>query len=171
VPERRQQVSPPAARRAKDQNVLGSFEKLAVEQGCKLPFYVALESPALEIIECFLAWQPRGGKCANNANLAGQTEALLDKDFHPYITIKLGYTTSVRRQITDSKGRSIAGVKVYGLGYENESVITKKDGHFKLPAHRAVGWLVVVAAKKNGREVAKQRHDVGDKPLKLVLQL
>ena len=106
------------------------------------------------------------------AFLEGRADLRLDEDFNPTITIKLVHDTSaeVRGQVTDEKGRAVAGARVFVTGYESEAIITKEGGSFKLPAHAAVNQLVEVVAEKPGIGVGRLHHPAGDTPLRLELQ-
>jgi phosphoribosylformylglycinamidine (FGAM) synthase PurS component len=104
------------------------------------------------------------------AFLKGQADLTLDKNFNPAVMIKLARDTSanVLGQVTDARGRAVAGALVFVVGYESEAIRTKEDGNFKLPAHAAVNQLVEVVAEKDGR-VGRLHHPAGDTPVPLKL--
>lgn len=123
------------------------------------------------------ASKPQDGKITlvaeqKDAYLKGETELKLDKDFNPTVIIKLAYDPSakVRGQVTDTKGRAVAGARVFVFSYGTEAVITKEDGNFELPAHKAVGQETQVVAEKVGVGNARLWHPAGDTPVQLVLQ-
>src|SRR5262245_16614639 len=107
----------------------------------------------------------------STAFLEGRADLRLDEDFNPTVTIKLVHDTSaeVGGQVTDTKGRTIAGARVFVTGYESEAMITKEGGAFKLPAHAAVNQFVEVVAEKPGVGVGRRNHLAGDTQLRLVL--
>jgi hypothetical protein len=106
------------------------------------------------------------------AYLEGETELTLDKDFNPTVTVNLIADTSanVLGQVTDARGRAVAGARVFVTGYESEGIITKEGGNFKLPAHKAMNQDVLVVAEKDGVGVARLWHPAGDTPVRLILQ-
>jgi hypothetical protein len=123
------------------------------------------------------AIKPQDGKVTlvaeqKDAYLKGQTELTLDKDFNPTVIIRLARDTSatVHGQVTDSKGRAVAGAQVFIPGHESEKVITKEGGNFALPAHAAVDQPVQVVAEKAGVGNARLWHPAGNTPVQLVLQ-
>ncbi|HEV8483343.1 MAG TPA: DUF4062 domain-containing protein [Blastocatellia bacterium] len=127
--------------------------------------------------DIFAASKPQDGKLTiyaqqENAFLAGQADQILGDDLNPTVTIKLVHDTSanVRGRVTDIKGRSVAGARVSVEGYGEEAVITKEDGNFVLPAHKAVNQQVLVVAEKAGAGKAQLWHPAGDMPVRLVLQ-
>lgn len=107
-----------------------------------------------------------------NAYLKGQAELILREDFNPAIAVNLVHDPSakVRGQVMDSRGRAVAGARVFVTGYEAEAVITSLGGNFELPAHAAENQQVLVVAEKAGAGVARLWHPAGDTPLQLVLQ-
>ena len=122
------------------------------------------------------ATKPLDGKVTfyakwETAFLEGRADLRLDEDFNPTITIKLVHDTSaeVRGQVTDEKGRAVSGASVFVVGYKSEAIITKEGGDFKLPAHAAVGQLVLVVAEKPGVGLGRLNLPAGDTPSQLVL--
>jgi hypothetical protein len=105
-------------------------------------------------------------------SLTGQTDIVLGSDYNPAVTMRLKHDDSakVRGQVVDSKDRSIAGAKVFVVGYEANVVITKEGGNFELPAHAAVGQMVSLHAEKSGYDAVTQSHPAGNHPAKLVLE-
>jgi hypothetical protein len=122
------------------------------------------------------ATKPLNGKLTIYAShpdafLTGRADLTLDKDLNPTVTIKLSRDTSakVRGQVTDTRGRAVAGARVFVVGYESEEVITKEGGNFELPAHAAENQPIEVVAEKRGVGVARLNHPAGDTPVRLIL--
>jgi len=122
------------------------------------------------------AAKPKNGKLQffathDNAFLKGQADLTLGDDFNPAITIRLVHDTSakIRGRVTDDRGRSVAGARVFVEGYGDEAVVTKEDGNFVLPAHKAQNQQVLIVAEKAGLGVARLWHPAGDTPVQLVL--
>ena len=123
------------------------------------------------------ASKPQDGKLTifatqENAFLKGQAELILREDFNPTITVNLirDASAKVRGQVMDSRGRAVAGARVFVTGYEGEAVVTSLGGNFELPAHAAENQQVLVVAEKAGAGVVRLWHPAGDTPLQLVLQ-
>lgn len=123
------------------------------------------------------ASKPRDGKLTvfaqqESAYLDGRAELTLSDDLNPTVTIKMTNDASakVRGQVTDTKGRAVAGARVFVVGYGSEAVITKEDGNFELPAHKAVNQQVQVVAEKAGVGNARLWHPAGETSVQLVLQ-
>ena len=85
-----------------------------------------------------------------NAFLAGNSTLVLDKDYFPAVEIQLEHDTSatVRGDVLDDHGRSVAGARVSIPGYPDVAV-TDGMGNFVLPAHAADGQIVQVRAQKD----------------------
>ena len=86
-------------------------------------------------------------------------------------TVPLRADTSalVRGIIVDSAQRALAGVRVSIVG-QSESVMTKEDGAFSLPAHAADGQQVQLRAEKTGIPPVTQWHQAGDAPATVVVE-
>jgi hypothetical protein len=114
--------------------------------------------------------KPKEGKLTifaskEDAFLNGQADLTLGNDLNPAVTINLKRNDSakIRGQIVDSKNRSVVGARVFVIGYEAESVLTKEGGNFELPAHAANDQQVLLHAEKGGL-AAKLWHPAGDAP-------
>ncbi|HEY6401328.1 MAG TPA: carboxypeptidase-like regulatory domain-containing protein [Blastocatellia bacterium] len=122
------------------------------------------------------AKRPQDGKLEifasqENAYLKGSYELQLGADFNPAVVIHLNRDTSakIRGQVVDSRGRAVAGARVFVVGYEDDAVITKEGGNFELPAHAAAGQSIELYAEKRGYGVAYLNHLVSDDAM--ILQL
>lgn len=100
-----------------------------------------------------------------NAFLIGQADLTLGNDRNAAVTINLkrGDSAKIRGQVVDGKNRSVAGARVFVIGYEAESVLTKEGGNFELPAHAAIDQEVFLHAEK-GRLAAKLWYPAGADP-------
>jgi len=114
--------------------------------------------------------KPKEGKLTVHASkesafLTGQAELTLGNDRNPAVTINLKRDDSakIRGQVVDVKNRSVAGARVFVIGYEAESVLTKEGGNFELPAHAATGQEVFLHAEK-GNLAAKLWYPAGEAP-------
>jgi hypothetical protein len=112
--------------------------------------------------------KPKEGKLTvyaskESAFLTGQSELTLTNDHNPAVAINLkrGDSAKIRGQIVDGKNRSVAGARVFVIGYASESVLTKEGGNFELPAHAAIGQQVYLHAEKE-KLAAKLWHPAGD---------
>lgn len=124
-----------------------------------------------------VASKPRDGKLSvyasqETAFLKGQSDLTLANDVNQTVTIRLlrDASATVRGRVTDGRNHSVAGARVFVEGYGGESVITKEDGNFELPAHAAENQPVSVVAEKAGVGTARLWHPAGDTPVQLVLQ-
>lgn len=105
--------------------------------------------------------------------LRGQAEIALGEERNPAVNLKLMYdaTAVVRGQVVDeSSNRAIAGARVTVVGYGNEAVVTKADGNFVLPAHKAVEQQVMLQAEAKGYKAESQWHPAGDYPAVIKLR-
>jgi hypothetical protein len=103
--------------------------------------------------------------------LKGQSQLTLASDVHPNTTIQLMHPeTTVRGIVTDAKGHAIEGVAVSVIGHGNETVRTKADGGFELPAHAADGQQVELHAEKGGFTPSGGWFPAGTVPAELVLK-
>jgi hypothetical protein len=123
------------------------------------------------------AKRPQDGKLTifasqEEAYLKGSYELQLNTDYNPAVVIRLERDASakIRGQIVDSRGRAVAGARVFVAGYGDESVITKEGGNFELPAHAAAGQEVRLRAEKPGYGVADLYKSAGDDAVTLQLR-
>lgn len=123
------------------------------------------------------AARPKDGKLTiyaakKSAFLTGRTDVTLADDFNPAIIVNLRRDDSarVRGQVIDGRKRGVAGVRVFVVGYESETLITNEGGNFELPAHAAAGEQVLLHAEKTGYRPARQYHPAGDEPAELILE-
>jgi hypothetical protein len=107
-----------------------------------------------------------------NAFLTGRADLRLGDDFNPAVAINLKHDTSaiVRGRVTNTRGQSVVGARVFVEGYGSEAVMTKEGGNFELPAHKAENQQVLIVAEKAGVGVARLWHPAGSTPAQLVLQ-
>ncbi|MBK6796402.1 MAG: carboxypeptidase regulatory-like domain-containing protein [Acidobacteria bacterium] len=99
--------------------------------------------------------------------LRGQVEIALGEERNPAVNLKLtsDATAVVRGQIVDeASNRAIAGARVTVVGYGSEAVVTKADGNFVLPAHKAVEQQVMLQTEAKGYKGDSQWHPAGDYP-------
>jgi len=99
--------------------------------------------------------KPKEGKLTiyaskETAFLTGQAELTLSNDHNPAVTINLKRDDSakIRGQVLDGRKRSVAGARVFVVGYPAEYVITGEGGNFELPAHAAIDQEVLLHAEK-----------------------
>jgi len=100
-----------------------------------------------------------------SAFLKGQTELTLGDERNPTVNLKLIHdaTATVRGFVVDDgSNRYIAGARVSVVGYGAEAVITKEDGGFTLPAHKAVKQQVLLHVEAKGYKAAPQWQQAGD---------
>ena len=121
--------------------------------------------------------KPREGKLSifaakETAFLTGQADLTLDSEHNPAITVQLKRDDSAKvwGQIVDSKNRAVVAARVFVIGYETESVLTKDGGNFVLPAHAAKGQKVFLHAEKDGL-AAKLWHPAGNDKDPAIIQL
>lgn len=107
-----------------------------------------------------------------SAYLKDQVEIALGDERNPTVSLKLVHDASatVRGQVVDDKGRAVAGARVTVVGYGNEAVVTKEDGNFVLPSHKAVDQQVLLHAEAKGYRSESQWHPAGDYPAVIKLK-
>ncbi len=108
------------------------------------------------------ATKPLDGKftvyaALQTAFLRGHAEYTLARDFSPALTVSLSHDTSaeLRGTVVDRRNRPLAGVRVWVVGFDRESVETGPNGGFKLAAHAADGQQVDVYANRARLSVHK----------------
>lgn len=108
----------------------------------------------------------------DDAFMAGHVELALEDDYSPVATIRLGKDTSAQIVgiVVDDDNNPLEGARVGVVGYEDEIHVTQKGGNFSLPAHRANGQQVQLAASKHGYNSTAEWHQAGDFPTKIVLR-
>jgi hypothetical protein len=123
------------------------------------------------------ASKPQGGQLSIFAlretdSLTGQADLVLNHDYNPAVIIKLNRDDSAKLhgQVVDGNNNAIVGARVFVVGYENETIITKQGGNFELPAHAALGEMVNLHAEKSGYRSVTQEHPAGNHPATLVLE-
>jgi hypothetical protein len=97
--------------------------------------------------------------------LKGQAELTLGDERNPTVNLKLIHdaTATVRGFVVDDgSNRHIAGARVSVAGYGAEAVITKEDGSFALPAHKAVGQQTLLRVEAKGHKAASEWLPAGD---------
>jgi len=106
-----------------------------------------------------------------SAFLENHAEIDLAGEHNPTVNLKMVNNNSamVRGQVVDLKGRAIEGASVSVVGYGAEAVVTKADGNFVLPAHKAVDQQALLHAEAKGYRAESQWHPAGDHPA--VIQL
>jgi hypothetical protein len=113
---------------------------------------------------------PKGEKlritaAKESAFLKGQTELTLGGERNPTVNLNLTHdaTATVRGVVVDEgSNRYIAGARVSIVGYGAEAVITKEDGGFALPAHKAIDQQVLLHVEARGYKAVSQWHPAGD---------
>ena len=113
---------------------------------------------------------PKGEKlritaAKESAFLKGQTELTLGGERNPTVNLNLTHdaTATVRGVVVDEgSNRYIAGARVSIVGYGAEAVITKEDGGFALPAHKAVGQQAQLHVEAKGYKAVSQWFPAGD---------
>ncbi|MCI0390739.1 MAG: carboxypeptidase-like regulatory domain-containing protein [Acidobacteria bacterium] len=120
---------------------------------------------------------PKGEKLRITATreiafLKGQAEITLGDERNPTVDLKLTHdvTATVRGQVMDENQRAIAGARVSVVGYGNEAVVTKEDGNFVLPAHKAFNQQVLLHVEAKGYKAESQWHPAGDYPAVIKLK-
>ena len=100
----------------------------------------------------------------------GRQAVALSGDYYPSATILLRADdrAQIRGIVEDATGKGIAGARVSVVGYSAETVTTKEDGGFVLPAHAADGQQVELHVKVNHRAL-DQWHPAGKSPATLVV--
>ena len=101
-----------------------------------------------------------------SAFLENHVEIDLADEHNPTVNLKMVNNNSamVRGQVVDDKGRAIEGASVSVVGYGAEAVVTKADGNFVLPAHKAVDQQALLHAQAKGYRAESQWHPAGDYP-------
>lgn len=107
-----------------------------------------------------------------NTALHGDTSVRLGKDHSPTCRIDLqrDETATIRGIVTDGDGHALDGVRTSIVGYGPESVTTKSDGGFTLPAHVASGQVAQIHAEKDGYLPVTQDHPAGGLPATIMLE-
>jgi hypothetical protein len=98
----------------------------------------------------------------DNDLLTGRTSLILDRDSNPAVTVNLmrDDTAKVRGQVVNGEGQTVAGARVFVVGYELEAAVTKEGGNFELPEHAAPNQDVLLHAEKDGL-IAQKWHSIG----------
>jgi hypothetical protein len=101
-----------------------------------------------------------------SAFLYGEKELVLGTDPRPAITMRLepGKPDFVRGMVQDESGAALAGARVSVVGYPGETFITKEDGQFVLPAHKATGQQVKIHIEADGFNPYNFHHPAGNFP-------
>jgi hypothetical protein len=88
-----------------------------------------------------------------DAYLSGHSTLALTENYYPAVTIQLERetTATIRGNVVDEKGRSVAGARVSIPGY-SEIATTDKMGNFFIAGHAAEGQLVSVRAEYGGKQ-------------------
>ena len=113
---------------------------------------------------------PKGEKlritaAKESAFLKGQAELMLGGERNPTVNLNLTHdaTATVRGVVVDEGGnRYIAGARVSVVSYGAEAVITKEDGGFALPAHKAFGQQAQLHVEAKGYKAVSQWFPAGD---------
>ena len=93
----------------------------------------------------------------------GSREVILDKDFHPAVTVELKADRSDRvfGRVEDGAGHAVAGASVWVEGYEAEAVTTGPLGEFTLRAYAAPRQTVRLHVKKGELEPPPEDQPAG----------
>ncbi|MFZ0865733.1 MAG: hypothetical protein WA424_05575 [Candidatus Sulfotelmatobacter sp.] len=104
-----------------------------------------------------------------SAFLSGSSVVVLDREYFPTVEIRLNRDTSatVRGDVIDERGRSVADAHVSISGYP-DAAVTDEMGNFVLPAHAADGQMVQVRAQK-GQLLGSMSVPAG-RPVQLVVK-
>jgi hypothetical protein len=120
--------------------------------------------------------KPAGGSLVVYASrsedfLSGESSLTLDQDFFPLVNLQIRHDTSaeIRGMIKDKAGRTLEGVRISVVGY-NEAVVTTADGQFVLPAHAANDQQVELHAEKRGYQAIDEWHFAGKDPVVIRLE-
>ncbi len=107
-----------------------------------------------------------------SAFLSAKRELVLGADPRPSITMKLepDKPDFVRGMVEDESGAALAGARVTIVGYPEEAFITKEDGQFVLPAHKATGQLVEIHVEAKGFKPVNTHHFAGNHPATIRLE-
>ncbi|HKS29636.1 MAG TPA: trypsin-like peptidase domain-containing protein [Pyrinomonadaceae bacterium] len=132
----------------------------------------ALRSPGGYQFEIPRAKRPQDGKVTffaskESAFWKGEGGLVLGSDPSPAIIIPVSRDDSatVRGVVVDTEGSGVQGARVSVAGFENEAVTTGVGGGFVLPAHKAVGQMVLLRVEKEGYKAVTQSHPAGDEPV------
>jgi len=108
---------------------------------------------------------------ADKGFLHGSREVVLDKDFHPAVTVELKADNSAQvvGRVEDGAGHLVVGALVWVGGHEAEAVTTGTKGEFTLAAYAAPNQPVPLHFKKDGLEPSFQYQPAGGPPVTLVL--
>jgi hypothetical protein len=136
-----------------------------------------LKAPGGYQFEIPRAKRPTDGKVTffgtkESAFLKGESGLVLGSDPSPAIIIRLDRDDSavVRGVVVDEANNGVEGARVSVAGFENEAVVTKTGGDFVLPAHKAVGQIVLLRVEKVGYKSVTQSHPAGDEPVIIVIE-
>lgn len=101
-----------------------------------------------------------------SAFLSAKSELVLGADPRPSIIMKLepDKPDFVRGMVQDETGAALAGARVSVIGYPDETFITKEDGQFVLPAHKATNQQVEIHIEANGFKPYNFHHPAGNFP-------
>jgi hypothetical protein len=137
----------------------------------------ALKAPGGYQFEIPRAKRPKDGKVIffasrESAFLQGKGELVLSDDPSPAITIAMAKDNSafVRGVVVNEVNRGVEGARVSVAGFESEAVTTGAGGGFVLPAHKALGQIVVLRVEKDGYKSVTQSHPAGDEPVIILIE-
>jgi hypothetical protein len=106
-----------------------------------------------------------------SAYLLGKQTVQLGNNYTLATTISLTKDSSamVQGRVVDDSGRAIAGARVSVVGHETETITTKLNGKFALPAHTAWDETIRLHIEKEGYGSVDQYHPAGEESATIVL--